>query len=92
MKTFRRKDLLGRFGGDEFMVFLKNVTNREVINRRIEEFCAEFKKNSEYQCTCSIGIATAKKADFSYEEVLKKADDALYRSKKDGKNRYTYYE
>ena len=92
MKTFRRKDLLGRFGGDEFMVFLKNVTNREVINRRIEEFCAEFKKNSEYQCTCSIGIATAKKENFSYEEVLKKADDALYRSKKDGKNRYTYYE
>ena len=92
MKTFRRKDILGRFGGDEFMIFLKNVTNQNVINRRIEEFRAEFKKESQYECTCSIGIATVSKENFSYEESLKKADIALYRSKNNGKNQYTYYE
>jgi len=92
MTTFRRKDLLGRFGGDEFMIFLKNVSDREIINRRITEFCNAFAKVSEYQSTCSIGIVEMKKESFSYDEYMKKADTALYQSKERGKNTYTYYE
>ena len=92
LKTFRRKDVIGRFGGDEFMIFLRNVTDREIINRRLEEFRTELSKNGSYGITCSIGIATVKKEDFSYEKAFKEADEALYQSKRAGKNRYSYYE
>lgn len=92
MTTFRRKDILGRFGGDEFMIFLKNVSNREIVERRISELCQTFAKVNEHNFTCSIGIVEVKKEKFSYQESLKKADEALYQSKERGKNTYTYYE
>ena len=92
MATFRRKDILGRFGGDEFMIFLKNVSDRQIVERRINEFCQALSEVTEYNATCSIGIVEVKKADFDYQEYLKKADQALYASKERGKNTYTYYE
>lgn len=63
-----------------------------VFNRRLEEFRTELSKNGSYGITCSIGIATVKKEDFSYEKAFKEADEALYQSKRAGKNRYSYYE
>ena len=92
MSTFRRKDIVGRLGGDEFMVFLKNVSNKEIINKRISEFRVVFAKINGYQSTCSIGIVEVQKKGFHYDECLKKADAALYRSKEMGKNTYCYYE
>lgn len=89
---FRRKDILGRLGGDEFMIFLKNVSEREIINRRIEEFRAAFAKANNYCSTCSIGITEVEKERFNYSESIKRADAALYRSKEMGKNTYCYYE
>ena len=35
--TFRHGDLIGRLGGDEFMVFIKNVEEKEVLDRRMDE-------------------------------------------------------
>ncbi len=92
MTTFRRKDILGRLGGDEFMIFLKNVSDREIINRRIEEFRTAFAKVNEHHSTCSIGITEIEKEGFNYSECIKRADAALYRSKEKGKNTYHYYE
>jgi len=92
MTTFRRKDLLGRHGGDEFLIFLKNVTDKEVINRRLDEFRSAFAKVNQYGSTCSVGITLVDPKDFSYSEVLRKADVALYQSKEKGKNTYSYYE
>ena len=92
MTTFRRKDILSRYGGDEFMVFLKNVSDREIIERRIKEFSQAFARINAYNSTCSIGIVEVKKDDFDFEEYLKKADKALYASKEKGKNTYSYYE
>lgn len=91
MSTFRRKDILGRLGGDEFMAFLKNLSKKEIINRRIEELRSAFAKENPYGVTCSIGIAEIQKEGFSYEECLKQADAALYLSKQKGRNTYSYY-
>ncbi len=92
MVTFRKKDILGRLGGDEFFIFLKNVSDKDVIDRRMEELCASFVKLNKYGTTCSIGITMLSPGEFIFGEALRRADVALYRSKARGKNQYTYYE
>lgn len=92
LNTFRQKDIVGRFGGDEFLVFIKGVTKREILNKRMEELFAMLKNSEEIAMTCSVGIVCMEKEGFSYEEALKKADIALYKSKQKGKNRYCYYD
>lgn len=92
METFRKKDLLGRLGGDEFLIFLKNLSKREIVERRINEFVKTFENTNEYGATCSIGITYVQKENFSYEESIRQADEALYECKKKGKNSHCYYE
>ena len=92
MATFRRKDIIGRLGGDEFLVFIKSVTDREILDRRMQELFTALEQTEEPNLTCSAGICIMERESFSYEDTLKKADMALYKSKKDGKNRYCYYE
>ena len=92
MATFRRKDLIGRFGGDEFLVFLKNVTDRTVISRRIGELQAALANVDGREITCSIGAVEVHREDFSYDRSLRQADMAMYRSKEHGRNTYCYYE
>lgn len=91
MTTFRRKDLIGRLGGDEFLIFLKDVNEKEIINRRIAELREALNKASDQRDTCSVGITLVRREGFSYAEALKQADAALYLSKKKGRNTYSYY-
>lgn len=91
LSTFRRKDLIGRFGGDEFLIFLKNTTDRAVIDRRMKEMSSALLGMNQYNCTCSVGIAFVNREDFHYETCLKHADIALYQSKNRGKNTHSYY-
>lgn len=90
--TFRKRDLIGRLGGDEFLVFLKDLTDREIILRRINEFRDAFAKVNSYESTCSMGITIVKPGNFSYEKCIRKVDIALYQSKEKGKDIYSYYE
>lgn len=92
MSTFRRKDVIGRLGGDEFVVFVKGVKKREVLDRRMEQFYEALQMLEDCSITCSAGIAIAEQEGFSYQETLRQADEALYHSKQNGKNRYCYYE
>lgn len=91
-QVFRKQDLVGRLGGDEFLIFLKNLTDREIIARRLETFQKLFTQQSKYQSTCSMGITTLRKEHFSYTESLNQADIALYRSKEAGKNKFLHYD
>lgn len=92
MSTFRRKDLIGRFGGDEFLVFLKNVTDREVISRRLDELRDALADVDGHMVTCSVGAVEVHWEGFSYDLSLQQADIAMYNSKKLGRNAYCYYE
>lgn len=91
MSIFRRKDLIGRFGGDEFMVFLKNVASRTVIDRRLAELNAALEDVGGHRITCSIGVTVVHADRFSYDTALREADIAMYRSKQRGKNTHCYY-
>lgn len=92
MSTFRRKDLIGRFGGDEFMVFLKNVTSRDVIRRRLSELREALADVDGHIITCSVGAVEVFREGFSYDVSLQQADAAVYQSKRLGRNTFCYYE
>ena len=78
-KTFRDTDITGRFGGDEFIVLLKDV-------KRPRELRAKFGSLLRYEvdgllCTVSAGVAVYPEDGESFEELFEKADSALYRAK-----------
>lgn len=90
------KGLASRFGGDEFMAFLPNTPvdkAREIaeeIRRNVEQHNYE-KDNTTFSLTISIGLAMLKEND-TPETFFKRADDALYISKKSGRNRVSVIE
>ncbi|HWR23969.1 MAG TPA: diguanylate cyclase [Feifaniaceae bacterium] len=91
---FRSTDILGRIGGDEFMVFLKNVSDRPQLEAQARSILEAFRTSgdAENEITCSIGAALYPEDGGTVDELFKRADIALYRSKKVGKNRYSVYD
>lgn len=89
---FRKNDLIGRLGGDEFLVFLRDLTDKEDVAGRIQDFQEAFAKENEYQSTCSMGVTVVKKENYSYRKCVAQADTALYKTKDKGKDNFSYYE
>lgn len=93
---FRVNDIVGRIGGDEFMVFIKDVKDPEVIKRegsRIMQFFEGFNvgEYTRYSPTASVGGAVYPNDGNDFESLYKSADKAVYKSKKEGKNRVSFY-
>ena len=91
-RAFRTKDLIGRIGGDEFMVFMPDMAENYL--RRAEEISAEIlhelailKVGPAEHFSCSIGIGTDA-TDYDFQKLYKLADKALYKSKENGKACY----
>lgn len=88
--TFRSSDILGRIGGDEFMVLMTDICGEQVALKKTRELCANIRgikiPGSENICiTVSIGIALFP-GPKSYKEMFSHVDDALYRAKGNGKD------
>lgn len=90
--TFRSHDLIGRLGGDEFLVFVKKVSDRQILNKRMGELFEKLGKTEKDLLACSAGICMITGKNFRYTDEVGKADIALYNSKKKGKNQYSYYD
>ncbi len=93
---FQKSDILGRVGGDEFFVFLRNYKDKAVLIKKAEEVGVAFRKTHEQggvkvDISASIGIATMDDS-VEFEQMYKLADIALYNSKAKGKNCHTFYE
>ena len=89
----RKEDLLGRIGGDEFMICLKNIEYDAVIEKKaaqINELLRREFENGSY-VSGSIGIAVYPRDGKTYDQLYSSADIALYNTKKYGKNRYEFY-
>lgn len=101
--TFRAEDGLGRLGGDEFCVFM-NLSNAKTDSERIDlvsKKCEElslafgnqrFEEHEQFRGSASLGVALYPSHGASFDDLYKKADSALYISKKNGKNTFAIYE
>lgn len=92
-KFFRKTDLLGRFGGDEFCILLMDMPQirlRECLDEILEKLERTYtEKNQSVTVTASIGAAYAEKiSECSYEGMMQFADEALYEAKASGRNCY----
>jgi diguanylate cyclase (GGDEF)-like protein/PAS domain S-box-containing protein len=96
-RLFRSSDIVGRIGGDEFLVLLKDASEpsliqdkAKVLNRALNRTLGNAK--GEYQISGSIGVAVCPKDGTSFRELFGKADAALYRAKRAGRNNCVIYQ
>ena len=96
-KMFRAKDVVGRIGGEEFLVLMKDVTDRAIVDMRCRQLNEAFhhiqeKHLQEDLLSCSIGVAFDPSHSKTYFEMFCSADQALYLAKDLGKDRYVFYD
>ena len=92
--SFREDDVLGRVGGDEFVVFLKGIgldaalAKLEQVRLAVEDMRV---KGVDRPVTASVGVYATRPCDVTYRDVFLRADEALYDAKRKGKGRVVAY-
>ncbi len=92
----RDTDAVGRFGGEEFVIVCEETDERgaEQLAERIRSELQAVKFPTELgtlQVTCSVGVAPCPAAGQTWEQLFKATDEALYASKRGGRNRVTVW-
>lgn len=95
--VFCNGEICGRFGGDEFVVFMKAIEDIEDVEACVESFREDFSgigfgKNQNIHNTVSIGVSYNRDINASYKTMFSCADEALMKAKEYGKNRVTFFE
>jgi diguanylate cyclase (GGDEF)-like protein len=96
--VLRDGDLISRIGGDEFVAVLRNIANKQtcidIINRIIASFEDKIYISEEIQIqqTISVGVTQAQSKDnnIDSDKLITKADLAMYKAKKLGKNQFNF--
>ena len=96
--SMRKSDIIGRLGGDEFLVFMSRISSSEHACEKAAKICEIFEKSADclpYDCgniTVSIGISFAPFDGTDFDMLYQHADSALYCAKGSGKNCYRTFE
>ena len=91
-RLLREADLFARIGGEEFAVLLPdtNLDGAVCLAERLRGTIADNKfslNGAEFGCTVSIGVSMLRTTDACAEDILLRADSALYKAKRNGRNR-----
>ncbi len=96
LKTkFRSDDYICRVGGDEFVVFMIHTTEmkKELMAQKIEDINNTLEKSDDGLPATSVSVGIVKGTDVTdAEKLFEKTDEAMYKSKKNGKRTYSFYE
>jgi diguanylate cyclase (GGDEF)-like protein len=95
LKAVRTFDIVSRFGGDEFVIIMKNLKNTDAIDYVCEKIINDVGTPivlGENNChvTASIGVAVFPHDGDDMDNLIKKADNAMYVAKKSGKNKVIF--
>ena len=95
--VLRASDTAARFGGDEFAILVEETADPEDIIRVAERVASVFKPRfvvagREVTISASIGVAVTASRDVTAEELVGRADVAMYRAKVKGKDTYEIFE
>jgi diguanylate cyclase (GGDEF)-like protein len=92
----RDADVVARFGGDEFVLLLENLSSPNdtvVLAEKVLACCAEpfVIEGRELHVSASVGVSVYPEHGGDAEALLKNADTAMYRAKEKGRNTYRFY-
>lgn len=98
----REGDTVARLGGDEFVVILENLSENpeqaaamaEAVGDKILHALAQPYDiaGDDYHCTASIGVSLFQRQDTTVEELIRRADTAMYEAKNSGRNTLRFYD
>ena len=93
---FREDDIVGRIGGDEFVILMRNISDRDKAEQRIHNLLKnlpemKIEEMDNRGITISVGVALAPDNGNSFIELYRHADQALYETKRVGRNGYSIY-
>lgn len=96
-KRFRSQDIVARIGGDEFLVFLRGLSDRTLLENRCDQLLQDLRtvcsdRRIQPFLSGSIGIAVSPEHGAVYEALFRHADEALYLAKAQGKNRAAFFD
>lgn len=97
IERFKDQSIIGRLGGDEFIVFLKNISSREELSKTLKKVLNDFTITYSHSdlsvaISVSIGVAVFPQDGTTFQELYKKSDIALYNIKNTSKNSFAFYE
>ncbi|MFY9177158.1 MAG: GGDEF domain-containing protein [Caldicoprobacterales bacterium] len=80
-KSFRKTDIIGRMGGDEFCVYMKDMSSIEIVEQKCRKINDDLKKAlTNVDASVSFGVTLVQHED-TYENVYERAERALYEAK-----------
>lgn len=92
---FRNTDIIGRIGGDEFVVLMRNVPDYNVVTKKAAQLIDLFENKEGLSIpeniSVSVGIAFSDDNDRTFSDLFSKSDQALYMSKKSGEACFSIY-
>jgi diguanylate cyclase (GGDEF)-like protein len=96
-RAMRESDTVARLGGDEFAIILPNIAGTRSVTTVAEQIVRSLSEpflvgQQESYVSASIGIAICPLDGRDSEELLRKADTAMYRAKDGGRGRFVYFE
>lgn len=89
-ESFRPDDIVGRLGGDEFIVYMKRVGSKKILSDKCDILCRkarEIKLDEDTNITISVGAVLVTSKD-AYDDIYQRVDTALYKAKEAGRDGY----